>query len=139
MRLFTVSKLRQLSAGHAAKRKRLIARVAGFLLFTALVNAAPAPISVVVNPTVGLAPLNARVKVTIPQDPVNRIACLIADGPDYYRSSCWELAGGASPITTWISLVDLPEGEYLITASLEQVDHHLSVASTHISVKGFEN
>lgn len=94
---------------------RLISAVIVFLLMSM-----PAPITVTVTPHFSHAPAYVRVTLIINHHPDNREACLVVEGENFFRSSCWQQAEG-SPFQTIIEYKDLPAGHYVAQATLLRV------------------
>ncbi len=94
-----------------------------------------AKLAIKVYPSVSFAPAVILVNVHVPTDSENRALELIADSPDYYRSSTVELDGPHAPKTSVFQWRDLPSGEYEVTARLygpsararAQVSQHIAV------------
>ena len=69
-----------------------------------------------VTPWVSFAPADLRVRATVDQHDDNRAIEIIAESPDFYRSSEVELPGHLAPRTTMIEFRSLPSGEYNVRA-----------------------
>lgn len=113
---------------------------AAVILLSALGSAAPLnadePISVAVNPAITFARGSANLKVLVERNEANRTLMWEVDGPDYYRSSTTQLEGAAAP-RTWSFLVrDLPQGEFVIRATVTRSNSSQAVARTRIVVVG---
>jgi hypothetical protein len=85
----------------------------------------PAPVvRVVASPKLQMLPLGRSgtvvIRVTIPQNPQNRVGCLVVDGP-MFRSSCWESLPTA-PQTQEFRYSGLPGGEYEVMGEVQWVD-----------------
>lgn len=108
-----------------------IARALLFLLVMASLSLAPSPkLSIAASPRFGFAPLSTRVKIQIPSDPNNKVACFSYDGPQF-SSSCWEHTEN-SPVTTWKIVENLPAGSYQLSISITKSDGKSQVAHTNV-------
>jgi hypothetical protein len=76
------------------------------------------PLSVSVYPTKCFAPAEVRVRVWIEPHADNRALDIVADSWDFYRRSVFELEGDKAPRSIEWRLRALPDGEYLIKATL---------------------
>jgi hypothetical protein len=75
-------------------------------------------ISLHVTPTVSREPAMVNVRAQIERSPENRSLEVTAESVDYFRSSTINLDGEQAPLTTYIALKNLPEGDYRISAVL---------------------
>lgn len=106
-------------------------------------RAEPAPISIKVNPRVGLAPVAPRITVRVERHEGNRKLCLFwgHDGwdPGFYESSCREHLPDA-PITTIFpssrSRYFTEGGTYNVIAVLQRSDESLYKAQETVEVRG---
>jgi hypothetical protein len=71
-----------------------------------------------VAPKQALAPVNLRVSVRIEPDADNRVLMIVADSPEFYRSSSIPLEGDRAPKTFTIEYPNVPGGAYAITSVL---------------------
>lgn len=71
-----------------------------------------------VTPSVAFAPATLIVRTTIEPDAQNRAVEIVAESPDFYRSSEIELEGDRSPRTTTLEFRSLPAGTYEVSATL---------------------
>ena len=71
-----------------------------------------------VFPVVSFAPAYLRVRATIETNADNRAIEVVAESPDFYRSSMNELNGERAPRTTVFQLQNLPGGRYEVTTRL---------------------
>ena len=76
------------------------------------------PITMRVSPAVSFAPANLVVRTTIPSDPENRAVEILAESPDFYRSSEIQLEGDKAARTTSFEFRSLPPGTYEVRATL---------------------
>lgn len=75
-------------------------------------------LSMRVTPTVVLAPGAVTVSVTVERDADNRALQIVAESPDYYRSSQIPLDGQNAPRVNIFELKSLPTGLYEVTGVL---------------------
>ena len=71
-----------------------------------------------VSPAVSFAPANLIVRATIEVDPDNRAVQIVAESPEFYRSSEIPLNGDRAPRTTMFEFRSLPPGVYEVKATL---------------------
>jgi hypothetical protein len=71
-----------------------------------------------VSPAVAFAPANLTVRATIESDPQNQAVTIVAESPDFYRSSEIALEGDRAPRTTMLQFRALPTGTYEVKATL---------------------
>lgn len=71
-----------------------------------------------VTPAVAFAPANLIVRTMIVADTENRGVEVIAESPEYYRSSEIQLNGEQAPRTTTFEFRSLPPGTYEVKAVL---------------------
>jgi len=88
----------------------------GIAIATTTVVSAKEPVSIHVNPTVGVAPADVNIRITVERDASNRELEIVADSDSFFRSSLVQLDGDRAPVTTMIQLHGLPGGEYAVTA-----------------------
>jgi hypothetical protein len=77
------------------------------------------PIQLSVNPHVTSAPATVVVTVRIPPSPANRSFAVVIDGSNYYATSEKPLDGANAPGQFILRYVDLPSGEYTVSAGLD--------------------
>jgi hypothetical protein len=85
---------------------------------SALPLGASEPITMKVSPAVSFAPANLVVRATIEADSANRSVEIIAESPDFYRSSEIQLEGDKAARTTMFEFRSLPPGTYEVRATL---------------------
>jgi len=71
-----------------------------------------------VSPSVSMAPASVVVRAIVEHHADNRELEIVADSSDFYRRSVVELDGEQAPKTTELKLIDIPGGEYQVTATL---------------------
>lgn len=88
-----------------------------------------------VSPSVAFAPANLVVRTTVEPDPQNRSIEIIAESPEFYRSSEMQLDGERAPRTTMFQFRSLPSGEYMVRAILKgQGGHELASVDRQVNV-----
>jgi hypothetical protein len=92
------------------------------MLVTTLPMGAGERISVKVSPAVAFAPANLVVRAMIEADQENRAVEIIAESPDFYRSSQIQLEGDRAPRTSTFEFRSLPPGTYEVRALLLGAD-----------------
>jgi hypothetical protein len=90
----------------------------GFVMLLAGVVDANDRLSMRVSPAVAYAPATLQVQTTIEPDAGNRSIVIIAESPEFYRSSEIQLDGDSAPRTTIIQFRGLPTGEYSVRGIL---------------------
>ena len=71
-----------------------------------------------VSPSVSFAPANLIVRTQIEADAQNRGVEIVAESPEFYRSSEIQLDGERAPRTTTFEFRSLPPGTYEVKATL---------------------
>ena len=79
-------------------------------------------ITMKVSPAVSFAPANLVVRATIGADADNRAVEIVAESPDFYRSSEIQLEGDRAARTTTFEFRSLPPGTYEVRAKLFGAD-----------------
>jgi hypothetical protein len=69
-------------------------------------------------PTIMLAPGHLVVQTVVEPDSANRAIQVMAESPDWYRSSEVQLDGGTAPRKNTFEFKDLPSGTYEIHVTL---------------------
>jgi hypothetical protein len=118
------------------KRYARLILLAGYLAASSQMMAATEPISITVRPEIAMANGNARLKVLVERNDLNRRLMWEFDGPNYYRSSTLELEGASAPRIWSFMARNLSEGDYIIRATVWRSDESQSVATTRIRVIG---
>src|SRR5688500_16079454 len=72
-----------------------------------------------VSPSVAFAPANLVVRTQVTADRANRAIEVIAESPEFYRSSEMQLDGDRSPRTSIFEFRSLPVGSYVVRAVLK--------------------
>lgn len=81
-----------------------------------------------VSPAVAFAPANLVVRTTVEADADNRSIEIVAESPDFYRSSEIQLEGDKAARTTTFEFRSLPSGTYEVRAKLIGPDGHARAA-----------
>ena len=93
-----------------------------FLIAVVLLLALPAgagdKLSMKVSPAIAFAPANLVVRAYVTADSDNRSIEVIAESPDFYRSSQMQLDGDKAPHTNVFEFRSLPTGTYQVRAVL---------------------
>ena len=71
-----------------------------------------------VSPAVSMAPAYVIVRALVERNAENRQLEIIADSSDFYRRTVVDLDGESAPKVNELRLVDIPGGEYEVTATL---------------------
>jgi hypothetical protein len=71
-----------------------------------------------VTPAVSMAPASVLVRAIIERDATNRQLEIVADSESFYRRTVVDLDGEQAPKVNELRMVDVPGGEYEITATL---------------------
>ena len=75
-------------------------------------------ITLKVSPAVAFAPANLVVRATVEADAANRAIEIVAESPDFYRSSEVQLEGDRAARTNTFEFRSLPPGTYEVKATL---------------------
>ena len=98
---------------------KLRASLFGILVLTSILPAGAGDrLAIKVSPAVCFAPANLIVRTTIEADTQNRAVEIIAESPEFYRSSEMQLDGDKAPRTTTFEFRSLPPGTYEVRATL---------------------
>jgi hypothetical protein len=88
-----------------------------------------------VSPNVSFAPARILVRATIERSEDNRALQVVADSPDYYRSTTLHLDGQSAARLNEVRFRNLPVGSYRITVNLLGVgDEVLATANQALIV-----
>jgi hypothetical protein len=71
-----------------------------------------------ISPTVSTAPASVIVRALVEHDAENRQLEIVADSTDFYRRTVVDLDGEQAPKVNELRLIDIPGGEYDVTATL---------------------
>jgi hypothetical protein len=93
-----------------------------FLAILAVVSVLPAGagdrLAMRVSPAISFAPANLVVRAFVEADADNRAVEIVAESPDFYRSSAIQLDGDRAPRTSMFEFRSLPPGTYEVSAVL---------------------
>ena len=92
--------------------------ICGLIAVTVLPIDGREPLTITVTPLHSFAPSKMTVHARIEPSAANRSLTIVADGENYYRSSEISLEGSDAPKTIQMPLVNVPGGEYEISAVL---------------------
>ncbi len=95
--------------------------VVGLLMFGAIAPIGAGErdrLTLKVSPAVCFAPANLVVRATVLADADNRAVEVVAESPDFYRSSEIQLDGDKAPRTNMFEFRSLPPGSYEVRAIL---------------------
>ena len=109
----------------------------GIAIATTTVVSAKEPVSIHVNPKVGIAPADVNIRITVEPDASNRGLQIVTDSDSFFRSSLIQLEGDRAAVTTTIQLHGLPGGEYAMTAVLIGANgQQRAIARTRVDIVG---
>jgi len=87
-----------------------------------------------VTPSVSMAPASVIVRAIVERNPENRELEIVADSEDFYRRTVVDLDGDSAPKVNELRLIDIPGGEYEVTATLYDSKGAHTVARRSIMV-----
>ena len=87
-----------------------------------------------VTPTHAVAPAFIRVIASVESHEDNRALEVVAESPDFFRSSRLGLNGARAPRKQIVDFTNLPAGDYVITAAVEGSASRRAVASEPVKV-----
>lgn len=99
-------------------KSRSVLLTAALLLAALPAGAAGDKLTIKVSPALSFAPTNLIVRAYVTKDADNRAIEVVAESPDFYRSSEEELEGDKAPHTNVFEFKSLPSGTYEVTAVL---------------------
>jgi hypothetical protein len=98
---------------------KTFAGLIGILMLTGTLRAgADEKLTLTVSPAVAFAPATLVVRAHIGSDSRNRAVEIVAESPEFYRSSEVQLDGDNAPVTNTFEFRSLPSGTYEIKATL---------------------
>jgi hypothetical protein len=115
--------------------KQIVAALALAGLVTGVVVYADSAIGLAVWPRVAYAHGYAQLRVQVERSDANRTLTWEVDGPSFYRSSTIQLDGASSPRNWFFLVQNLPEGDFVVRATVKRNDRSESMAQSTISVK----
>jgi hypothetical protein len=120
--------------GGSVKQIVVAFAIVGILVIDFAVYAESA-IGLAVWPRVAYARANAQLRVQVERNDANRMLTWEIDGPSYYRSSTIQLDGASSPRNWFFRAENLPEGDFVVRATVRRNNNSESIAQATISVK----
>ena len=87
-----------------------------------------------VTPSVSMAPASVIVRAIVERNVENRELEIIADSDNFYRRTVVDLDGESAPKVNELRLIDIPGGEYEVTATLYDSKGAHTVARRSIMV-----
>src|SRR2546427_2909142 len=108
--------------GDAMKLQAILFGV--LLLTSALPLGAGERMTLKVSPSVSFAPANLIVRAQIEADAQNRAVEIVAESPEFYRSSEIQLDGERAARTNTFEFRSLPSGTYEVRVTLRAGDGH---------------
>ena len=87
-----------------------------------------------VTPAVSMAPAYVVVRAIVEHDASNRELEIVADSENFYRRTVVDLDGAQAPKVNELKLVDIPGGEYEVTAALYDMNGQRTLARRTIMV-----
>jgi hypothetical protein len=105
------------------------------LVSSALPTFAGERVSLRVTPAIAFAPANLIVRAIVESNKDNRSLEIIAESPDFYRSSETALDGDHAPRVTMMQFKSMPGGEYRVRAIIKGVSgQQLAMADTQVNI-----
>ncbi len=80
-----------------------------------------------------------RIMVSVEPDAENRKLVIVADSPNFYRSSEFTLDGEDAARTHWIEWNSLPAGSYEVEAVVRGTDGRRAAATQRMTIFGFDH
>jgi hypothetical protein len=96
--------------------------ILGMMVAATAAAGANQPLVIKVSPAISFAPANLIIRTSVDPDADNRSLEVVADGPDFYRSSTVTLDGDHAPKTTQFEFRSLPPGEYEVRVVVTGAD-----------------
>jgi hypothetical protein len=92
-------------------------------------------VAIRVSPAVAFAPANLFVRATVDANSENRSLEIVAESPDFYRSSEITLDGDRAPRVTLLQFKSVPGGTYQVHAVLRGASgHEIAKTTTEVNV-----
>jgi hypothetical protein len=98
---------------------KLIVASLGIALLTAGSATGDERLAIRVSPSIAFAPANLVVRTQVTANSANRTIEVIAESPEFYRSSEMQLDGDRAPRTSIFEFRSLPVGTYVVRAVLK--------------------
>lgn len=77
--------------------------------------------------------------VSVEPNAENRTLSIVADSPNFYRSSEFTLDGDEAARTHWVEWQSLPTGDYDVSAVVKGTAGHRGTATQRLKIFGFEH
>jgi hypothetical protein len=106
----------------------------GVFLNLASVLGADERLTIVVVPSVAIAPATVRVRATIQPDADNRTLEVVAESTDFYSSSQLPLDGDRAPRVKAFEFRSLPSGDLRVTVALVSVTGRRTVVTRLVTI-----
>jgi hypothetical protein len=106
------------------------------LAFLAVPAAAEDAVTVRVTPQLCVEGSNVRITVNVARHDDNRLLTIVADSPDFFRSSAIQLSGDRSAVQHLLLLKAVPSGTYEVRATLTRENDEKKSVSTPLHVYG---
>ena len=87
-----------------------------------------------VTPAVSMAPAYVVVRAIVEHDANNRQLEIVADSESFYRRTVVDLDGAQAPKVNELRLIDIPGGEYEVTATLYDMNGERTLARRSLMV-----
>jgi len=114
---------------HRMKRLTTALEICALTVLTVSPVDGGAPLELVVTPVESFAPASVNIRARIQPNAHNRMITIVADGPEFYRSSQIQLDGEQGPKTVELVFSSLPGGEYEVFAVVtDTLGHHRATA-----------
>ena len=97
---------------------RTVLAVCGLIGLSVLPAGSGQRVTLTLSPAHAFAPATVRIRARIEPNADNRVLTIVADGPNFYRSSDVPLDGEEAPRTVELWFKDVPAGDYEVSANL---------------------
>ena len=88
------------------------------------------------SPTITMAPAYVTVRAIVEHNSENRMLEIVADSASFYRRSVVDLDGDRAPKVNELRLIDIPGGEYDVSATLYDMHGDKTVVRRTLMVSG---
>ena len=95
---------------------RRVFAVCGLIGMSVLPAGSGQPLTLALSPVHSFAPATVRIRARIEPNADNRLLTIVADGPNFYRSSEMQLDGEEAPKTVELWFREVPAGDYEVSA-----------------------
>ena len=97
---------------------RRVFAICGLIGMSVLPAGSGQPLTLALSPVHAFAPATVRIRARIEPNVENRLLTIVADGPNFYRSSEMQLDGEEAPKTVELWFREVPAGDYEVSAIL---------------------